>query len=240
MKRRLKLNGVIVFLALLLLIIFPKVFMNKIKNLQLDTFLDVIGIAFILLGQLFRLSARGYKTQHSKEGQSLIQGGPYSVVRNPMYLGILLIGMGIVLMLFKWWVAAVLILVFILRYILLMLSEEKKLTVLFPSEYPQYCKRVPRILPSLSTILKREVSEYLPVKLRWIKREIGTILVVLLTVVFIELLRDILSKGLIKGIRESSGMFMTIALFIILVVYLNKKTVEAGENASDGKQDNKQ
>ena len=235
MKRRLKFNGIIIFATLVLLIIFPKFFMRKAGVGTLDGILVITGIALILLGQLFRLSARGYKAQHSREGQALIQGGPYSLVRNPMYLGILLIGLGMVLMFFKWWVAAVFILIFIFRYILLMLSEEKKLTVLFPEEYPQYCRRVPRILPSFSMILRREVADYLPVKVRWVKREIGTILAVLLTAIFIDSCRGILAKGLVKYIKGSLGLAVTIALFILLIVYLNKRTNEADKNISGRK-----
>ena len=235
MKRRLKFNGVIIFVTLVLLIMFPKLFMRKAESGPFDVVSGVIGISLILLGQLFRLSARGYKAQHSREGQALIQGGPYSLVRNPMYLGILLIGLGMVLMFFKWWVAAVFILIFIFRYILLMLSEEKKLTVLFPEEYPQYCRRVPRILPSFSMILRREVADYLPVKVRWVKREIGTILAVLLTAIFIDSCRGILAKGLVKYIKGSLGLAVTIALFILLIVYLNKRTNEADKNISGRK-----
>ena len=73
---------------------------------------------------------------------------------------------------------AAFIAIFIFRYLLLMLSEENKLTALFSDEYSQYCRRVPRILPSFSMLLRREVAEYLPVKVRWVKREIGTILAV--------------------------------------------------------------
>ena len=235
MKRRLKFNGVIIFVTLVLLIMFPKLFMRKAESGPFDVVSGVIGISLILLGQLFRLSARGYKAQHSKEGQTLIQGGPYSMVRNPMYLGILLIGLGMVLMFFKWWVAAAFISIFIFRYLLLMLSEENKLTALFSDEYSQYCRRVPRILPSFSMLLRREVAEYLPVKVRWVKREIGTILAVLLTALFIESYRGIITKGLIRYIKGSTGLFIAIALFILLVVYLNKKTNEAGKNASGRK-----
>ena len=96
MKRRLKFNGIIIFATLVLLIIFPKFFMRKAGVGTLDGILVITGIALILLGQLFRLSARGYKAQHSREGQALIQGGPYSLVRNPMYLGILLIGLTVI------------------------------------------------------------------------------------------------------------------------------------------------
>ena len=235
MKKRLKFNGIIIFSTLVLIVIFPKFFMRKIESGPLDGILGTIGIALILLGQFFRLSARGYKAQHSKEGKALLQTGPYSLVRNPMYLGILLIGLGMVLMFFKWWVAAVFILIFVLRYILLMLSEEKKLTVLFPDEYPQYCMRVSRILPSLNMVLKREVTEYLPVKACWIKREIGTIMAVLMAALFIESYRGIVTHGLINYLKGSTGIVITIGLFILLAAYLNKKTNETNKNASGKK-----
>jgi hydrogenase maturation factor HypF (carbamoyltransferase family) len=78
----------------------------------LDDTMEIFGIALILLGQIFRVSGRGYKAEQSQQGQVLIEGGPYILVRNPMYLGILLIGLGIVLMLFNWWVICFFIIFF--------------------------------------------------------------------------------------------------------------------------------
>lgn len=212
------------FLACVSVAVFPQVFYRNEETAPLDEFAEIMGIALILLGQIFRISARGYKSEHSQDGIKLIQGGPYGLMRNPMYLGIILIGIGIVLVLFNWWASLVFLLIFIVRYYFLIFKEEKKLVSLFPNEYPDYMKKVPRLLPSLYVILNKDIREYLPVKSSWLKKEIGTVLTILLMTVFIESWKDIKNEGLSAYFREAMLIISTIALFILLVIYLARKT----------------
>jgi protein-S-isoprenylcysteine O-methyltransferase Ste14 len=231
MKTRLKINGFIMFVVLLLISVFPSAFFRHGLMGSFDEAMEIFGIAFILLGQIFRASARGYKAEHSASGSALIQGGPYALVRNPMYLGILLIGLGIVLMLFWWWVIFIFLSVFTLRYLLLILREEKKLIAAFPQEYGEYRKKTPRLLPSISWLLGKDVSEYLPLKSAWLKKEIGSMLAVLLITILIESWEDVYNEGLRVYFREAIGIALTVILFICLVVYLSKRT--EGQDVSD-------
>jgi len=186
--------------------------------------IETFGIALMLMGQILRVSARGYKSEHSQDGSILIQSGPYAFVRNPMYLGILLIGIGIVLMVFKWWVALIFLAVFSIRYMVLTFKEEKKLKAVFGRQYEDYCKLVPRILPSLGAICNKDIREFLPLKISWLKKEICPILLVLFITLLIESWEDIKNEGFLIYLKESSGIFITIILFIGLVVYLSKRT----------------
>lgn len=190
MKKRLKINGVIIFCAFLLIIFFPAVFFRSGKFTRFEIFLQISGLAMILLGQFLRICARGYKAENSRSGHALIQSGPYALVRNPMYLGILFVGGGIVLVLFKWWVAAVFLSVFIIRYISLAFKEEKELKAAFPKEYPLYQQKVNRLLPRLSLLAEGSIAEYLPLKSPWVKKEIGSIIAVLLLVAILWLWRN--------------------------------------------------
>ena len=232
MKKRLKINGFIMFIAFILVVLFPKVFFRKVGVYFSDEAAGVFGIAFILWGQMFRTSARGYKSEHSQKGRILIQEGPYALVRNPMYLGILLIGLGIVLMLFEWWAVFIFLLVFTIRYIWLIFKEEKSLVKIFPQVYPDYCKRVPRILPSPKKLLTQDISEYLPLKLSWVKKEIGSILTVLLIVISAESFEKIKSSGMKIYIVEVLEIVLVVALFIYLIYYLSRRTSNFKENVS--------
>jgi len=226
MKRRLKINGAIIFLAVSLIALFPSFFFRKASEGLSDELIEMFGIAFILLGQIFRVSARGYKTEHSGKGSIFIQTGPYALVRNPMYLGILLIGLGIVMMLFNSGVLVVFLSIFVIRYLLLIFKEEKKLKVLFPADYPLYKKKIPRLLPSIQMLLEKDVSEYLPLKFSWLKKELGSILAVLLITIFVESWEDIKNEGARVYLREAIPMFITVILFVILVIYLSIRTRE--------------
>ena len=230
MKRRLKINGAIIAAAVLLVTIFPNIFMRRDTIDLWEETLEIFGIALILLGQVIRVSARGYKSEYSSKGSILIQKGPYALVRNPMYLGILLIGLGIVLILFKWWVICLFALVFISRYVLLIFKEEKKLLSMFPRDYPDYQRRVPCFLPSIPTILKRDISEYLPMKLPWVKKEIGSILAVLLFTLLVESWEDIKHEGWATYREEALTIIITIILFIAMFMYLSKRTKSIEED----------
>ncbi len=234
MKIRLKINGAIITAALVLLVIFPAFFLRSAKVGFWDELTEIFGVSAILLGQLFRASARGYKAEHSQNGRTLIQGGPYNLVRNPMYLGIFLIGVGIVLILFEWWVACVFLAVFATRYILPIFKEEKKLLALFPKDYPAYCCRVPRFFPSFNMLAQKDISEYLPLRLSWLKKEIGAVLAVLSATLLLESWEDIKSQGVRIYFKESIGIFAIILSFVILCVYLVRQTAASRkENVAD-------
>lgn len=233
MKKRLKLNGIIMVCAMIVVAFFPKFFLRGYSGGFWGESLDVLGFALILLGQIIRVSARGYKAENSQDSWALIQGGPYQVVRNPMYLGIFLIGLGVVLAVFKWWAIVIFIIVFIIRYILLIYKEEKKLLLMFPDTYLKYCQKVPRIFPSLSGVIKLNIIEYLPLKIIWFKKEIGSILTLFLFVLLVESWKDITKGGFKAHLQQSVWLFMAFVLFTILVILLSKRMHQKNENSSN-------
>lgn len=224
MKKRLKINGIIMGFAALLIAFFPRFFLRVYSGGIREEILEALGFAFILLGQIIRVSARGYKAEHSRDSRELIQGGPYQVVRNPMYVGIFLIGLGVVLVVFKWWAVIVFAAVFTIRYILLIYKEEKNLRRMFPQAYAEYCRKVPRIFPALSSIVRLDISEYLPIRIVWFKKEIGSILTLLLLVLLVEAWEDIAIEGVRVYLQQSVWLFMTFILFTILIILLSRRT----------------
>lgn len=226
MKKRLKINGLIIFLAFLFLVIFPSVFLRTGQGVMALAITQVCGVALIMLGQILRASARGYKSEHSKEGRSLIQGGPYIFTRNPMYLGILLIGMGFVLMLFKWWVAFIFLPVFILRYLFLVYEEEKKLSDLFGESYRDYCNRVPRLLPQVSLIMRKEMAQYLPLKPLWVRKETGSMAALLASALLFSGWAGVISGETKTYLRITPLISAVVIMFIFTVAHLIKKTKE--------------
>ncbi|MDD3345505.1 MAG: isoprenylcysteine carboxylmethyltransferase family protein [Candidatus Omnitrophica bacterium] len=230
MKKRLKINGIIMAFATILVVFFPGIFFRNNPPGGIEEYVELLGFALILLGQIIRVSARGYKAENSRESQALIQGGPYQVVRNPMYLGIFLIGLGVVLAVFKWWAVLIFIIIFAIRYIMLIFNEEKKLLLLFPGSYKDYCRRVPRIIPSFSSLIRLDISEYLPMKLSWFKKEIGSILALLFLTLLVESWEDVAREGLWTYLCQSAWLFLTFVLFIIFVVLLSVWTNKKNGN----------
>ncbi|MGD0938652.1 MAG: isoprenylcysteine carboxylmethyltransferase family protein [Terracidiphilus sp.] len=104
------------------------------------------SLALVLPG----LWLRGYASGYVKKNQELTVTGPYAYVRNPLYLGSMLIAAGFAVALLSWPVALVLALGFTVIYVPVIASEERFLRATFPG-FDDYCRRVPRLIPRLTT-----------------------------------------------------------------------------------------
>ena len=81
------------------------------------------------------------------EARRLVSGGPYGLSRHPVYLGEVATAIGVNLAT-AGWLSALAIAYFIGCELLRIRWEERVLARAFPSEYPDYAKRVPRYLPN--------------------------------------------------------------------------------------------
>jgi protein-S-isoprenylcysteine O-methyltransferase Ste14 len=234
MKKRIKINAVVIFLSLLVVAFFSFKLIRNSKG-PLDDFLEVLGVSLVFLGQLLRVSSRGYKAEHSANGHALIKSGPYAMVRNPMYLGIILIGLGVVLFAFHLWVFIVFAIIFISRYLHLVIKEEKDLLKFFGEGYSKYQKKTPRLLPRIPFLFKTDIQEYLPVKLSWFKRESLAISIVLFAVFWVEYWEDVgMGKGLIT-LTEWLPFLAVISVYFILIMFLARRyenLTKANKNSS--------
>jgi hypothetical protein len=78
----------------------------------------------------------------------LVTSGPFSHVRNPLYLGniLLYVGIGVMSMALFPWLQLVALLWFVFQYTLIVREEERFLREKFGAEYDAYCAAVPRFL----------------------------------------------------------------------------------------------
>ena len=100
------------------------------------------GIPLSLAGLALRAWAAGCLAKN----QRLATGGPYRYTRNPLYLGTLLVAVGLSVAARSWGLAALFAAVFLLVYLPVIQNEEQHLRELFP-EYAGYAERVPALLP---------------------------------------------------------------------------------------------
>ncbi len=213
-------------IAAIVVIVSPRVFFQNGGASNWAEYIQFLGFALILLGQIIRVSARGYKAEHSQDSQALIQGGPYQVVRNPMYLGIFLIGLGVVLAVFKWWVAGIFSLVFMIRYLTLIFQEEKKLRSFFPQSYPQYCQSVPRILPKITSLMKLDLGAYLPMKIIWFQKEIGSMITLFALLLLAKLWMGLRAGKIQLFLEQLLGLGLIFILSLIFIWILSKRTAK--------------
>lgn len=106
------------------------------------------GAGICLLGLLIRAWASG----HLQKEKQLAISGPYRYSRNPLYLGNLILGIGIVVGSRSWWVLAVFIAYFAIFYPLVIRREVERLRELFPEQYGEYRKRVPLFFPAFKRL----------------------------------------------------------------------------------------
>ena len=100
------------------------------------------GAVFIVLGLGLRAVASG----HLRKNTEVTASGPYAYVRNPLYLGSLLVAAGFAVAARDWWLAAGMLAFFLTVYLPVILSEEAWLRANFP-EFEEYARRVPRLWP---------------------------------------------------------------------------------------------
>jgi protein-S-isoprenylcysteine O-methyltransferase Ste14 len=115
-----------------------------------------IGAALVLLGEFMRLWAVRQigvisRTRSGRLGR-LVTEGPFSLVRNPLYVGNLLLWTGFTVWSGKLWLLALAWTLFLLQYSAIIRFEETLLTQRFGEEYTAYMTRVPRWWPRLANL----------------------------------------------------------------------------------------
>ena len=221
MKKRIKIQSSLVFIFLIVSVLLSKYFFACYKSRMADAFLDAVGTGILLSGFLFRISARGYKEDNTEGGHKLVMGGPYALIRNPMYFGTFLIGTGIILIILNWWTFPIFLAIYLFIYVPQIRREKKVLTDAFGSQYTDYCKKVPACFPGFSSFLGGEVAGYLPLKLRWIRKELVSFVAVTCAITAIEAWEDISAfgcKNQLKTIVEIP-LIMFFYLMIIVIYY---------------------
>lgn len=110
----------------------------------------VIGLALVLGGQALRFWAAGYIPKYRTEvigAPVLVTWGPYKWVRNPLYAGNAIMGLGWSLMVGWGWVIAFVIAFMLLYSMIIIPAEEEFLADKFGAEYAEFKKRVPQLIP---------------------------------------------------------------------------------------------
>lgn len=223
MKIRIRIQGFLIFLAIATTILLSKFLFPYWKEEALDEFLDALGIGLVLWGFLFRIAARGHKAEKSSQGKKLITDGPYGLIRNPMYFGTLLIGLGINMVIFAWWAAIIFFIIFLSIYIRQIRREEADLSRRFGEEYKNYCKVTSRYFPRIFNI---NLREHLFFKWPWIQKELPSLIGVMGVIIVIEAWEDIRLFGYNGYRKELLELPLIIICFIIILgLFYEKKNI---------------
>ncbi|MFC2168538.1 methyltransferase family protein [Acidobacteriota bacterium] len=122
------------FLALILTVLVARSSVSSI----------LLGLCVTIVGLALRLWACG----HLKKEKELTTSGPYRYTRNPLYLGNVIIGIGVVIGSNSWWGILIFSLNFLVFYPIIILEERERMQKYFPLQYKPYSKNVPLFCPS--------------------------------------------------------------------------------------------
>jgi protein-S-isoprenylcysteine O-methyltransferase Ste14 len=127
--------------------------------------IELTGYLFLLSGLSVRIWSIFYIG--GRKSHTLVTEGPYSLCRNPLYVGTFLLTIGVGLCFENILMLAAVILILVPIHLLTAKLEERHLLELFPEAYPEYAQRVPHFLPRFSNY---HTAETITVNVRVIRR----------------------------------------------------------------------
>ena len=105
------------------------------------------------------LALRGWAAGCLAKNRQLATGGPYAYLRNPLYLGTLLVAAGLAIASRSLGLAALFAAVFFFVYLPVIELEEQHLRHLFP-EYARYADQVPALFPRLRPVPQKNPNPF--------------------------------------------------------------------------------
>jgi protein-S-isoprenylcysteine O-methyltransferase Ste14 len=199
----------------------------------------LICLDMAMAGQVIRAlcvgyTPRGTSGRNTKEGQvaeSLNTLGMYSICRHPLYLGNLLMWLGIVMYIGHVWFALVFLLLYALYYERIMFAEEQFLRGKFGKAYLDWSAGVPGFWPALGRWKEPEV----PFSMRNVlKREYNGFFAVFVCFAWVDMLHGFRETGLnarffsvpFSGLQQFWAIALAVACGVFVLLRTLKKTTK--------------
>lgn len=128
-----------------------------------------LGVGIAIPGIVLRALASG----HVKKNEELTTTGPYAYVRNPLYVGSLILAIGFAVAARSACVLLIMVAMFFAIYLPVIRSEETFLRQTFPA-FDEYARSVPRLWPRLRAFDRGAVA--FSSQLYWQHREYNALL----------------------------------------------------------------
>ena len=215
-------NWLFIILYLLLFVPSPPLFGEKTFGQYYYWWPIIIGLVITITGQAIRGATIGlaYIIRGGKEGkvyaEELVTRGIFSHCRNPLYVGNILMFLGVGVLSNSLLYVAVIMPLFMVIYQAIVLAEENFLRSKFGDSFNQYCSRVNRWIPSLKGISSTFNSMHFKWK-RWILKEYNTQYVWLTGIVLILLFKY---PQLTDFNEQKRNLLLAIFLPLLLLIYL--------------------
>lgn len=215
-------NFLFIFLYLLLFIPSPELFRSAQFGIDYWIFPVVTGLVITISGQLIRGAtiALAYIIRGGKDGkvyaEELVTEGIFNHCRNPLYVGNILMLLGVGVLSNSLLYVFVVMPVFMLIYHSIVLAEENFLEQKFGDKFKAYCRRVNRWVPSLSRIAYTFKNMEFKGK-RWLLKEYNTQYVWLTGITLILLFKY---PQVTQNNQFTRNILLAVILPILLLLYL--------------------
>jgi protein-S-isoprenylcysteine O-methyltransferase Ste14 len=148
-------------------IVFIAVFVRPSWSLESITAftMELCGYFFLLVGLIIRIWCSLYIG--SRKSKEIIAEGPYSICRNPLYIGSFSLAIGVGLCFENLIILILIPAIIIPVHIIVARMEEAHLESKFGEQYRMYKQKVPRFWPRFSNYYSRDMIE---VNVRSIRR----------------------------------------------------------------------
>ncbi|MCB9218486.1 MAG: isoprenylcysteine carboxylmethyltransferase family protein [Ignavibacteriales bacterium] len=141
----------------------------------------IIGLIILILGELLRFWGVSFagsitRTTSSVKADQLVTAGPFAHVRNPLYVGNILIylGFGIISLALFPYLQIIALVWFVFQYTLIVSIEEEFLESKFGQSYKDYKANVNRIVPKLKAYKPENAGVIEPNYQKGLKSEMRT------------------------------------------------------------------
>jgi protein-S-isoprenylcysteine O-methyltransferase Ste14 len=125
-------------------------------------FIWPLGICLFAFGVGLRIWAQQHLHYRIKVHKTLTMKGPYSFVRNPIYIGNIIISIGAIVISELLWLVPLILIYYLGIYSLVILYEETHLLSKYGEPYRKYMADVPRWVPKALHLKEiRIINEYL-------------------------------------------------------------------------------
>lgn len=122
---------------------YPRVFLPNLVGYILGGALIFVGLAIIFIAKA-KMAKVKTNIEPWKPTTAILSDGIYGISRNPIYVAMVLIYLGVVLLFNSLWMLPPLILVLVVMHYGVILREEKYLGEKFGAEYLNYKEKVRR------------------------------------------------------------------------------------------------
>ncbi len=215
-------NLLFIFLYLALFIPSPDIFTPELFGENYYWWPILLGLTVTIAGQAIRGATIGlaYIIRGGKDkkvyAEELVTQGIFNHCRNPLYVGNILMLLGVGILSNSLIYVGILIPLFLFIYQAIVLAEENFLRNKFGAQFDAYCRRVNRWIPNLKGISKTFEGMHFNAN-RWILKEYNTQFVWLVGITLILLFNY---PQLTHFSDETRNSLLYVILPVLLIVYL--------------------